>query len=171
MAHDVWQNPPAMESLLLLLGTTLGFVLSQAALTLQSTRNRRDRDQGDRRQVYSRLLATSAHCYDLADLVATWPTRGTGRETAKSTSVLAQTSSDLDGQLRASRVLFAEARLLGNQEVMPAAVALQHVVEEAVLAIKLTATANAFNKRWAEINPRWRDAQERFEMAARADLG
>jgi len=159
-----------MEGLLLLVGTTLGFVLSQAALTLQSIRDRRNGDRGDRRQVYGRLLATSALCYDLADLVATWEVSGSARQGAKTTALLAQTSADLDTNLRASRVLFAEARLVGGQDVMSAAVALHHVVEEAVLGIKLTTTAAAFRRKWAELGPRWRDAQEAFELAARADL-
>lgn len=159
-----------MEGLLLLVGTTLGFVLAQAALTLQSIRDRRSGDRGDRRQVYGRLLATSAQCYDLADLVATWQIRGSANATAKMTALLAQISADLDTNLRASRVLFAEARLIGGQEVVPAAVALHHVVEEAVLGIKLTTTAAGFETRWVELGPRWRQAQEAFELAARSDL-
>lgn len=160
-----------MDALLILLGTLFGFSLAQAALTLQSIRDRRAGDHAERRSVYARLLATSALCYDLSELVATWPSRNPKGETAKTTSILSQTSADLDANLRASRVLFAEARLVGSQDVTAAAVDLQHVVEEAVLAIKLTVTAAAFGRRWSEIGPRWREAQERFEFAARADLG
>lgn len=170
-----------MEAFLAVIGVIAGWLLSQLTLSLQSLRDQRSRWQTDKRQLYARLLAAADACYRTTDLIANWTSetrksgttpRAAGSRTRSSTvTALSETVIELESQLRSSRQLFAEVRLIASEQVIAAAEHLHRVAEEAMLVVKFAYGEAALRNRWMPLEASWREAREHFEQIARDDLG
>lgn len=170
-----------MDAFLAILGVVAGWLLSQLTLSLQSVRDQRGRWGADKRQLYARLLAAADACYRTTDLIANWtaetqqaagPKRAPGaRARSSNVSALAETVTELESQLRSSRQLFAEVRLIASEDVIAAAERLHRVGEEAFLVVKFAHGEATLRNRWIPLDLSWREAREEFERIARGDLG
>lgn len=171
----------AVEAFLTVIGVVAGWLLSQLTLSLQSLRDQRGRWGADKRQLYARLLAAADACYRTTDLIANWTVEvrqatGTARSTgtrgrSSNVTALADTVTELESQLRSSRQLFAEVRLIASEDVIAAAERLHRVSEEAFLVVKFVNGEATLRNRWVPLEVAWREAREDFERIARGDLG
>jgi hypothetical protein len=171
-----------VEAFVALIGVIAGWVLSQLTESLQSVRDQRGRWGVDKRQLYARLLAAADACYRTTDLIANWtvetqqaagPKRTTTSTRARTSNVaaLSETVGELESQLRSSRQLFAEVRLIAAEDVIAAAERLHRVAEEAFLVVKFVQGEATLRNRWIPLEVSWREAREEFERIARGDLG
>jgi hypothetical protein len=160
-----------MDTLAIVLAVLFGWVLSQAALSLQSILSRRRDLQGDKRQVYARLLAMSGALAQTASYIVNWES-DQRRTTGKSAiTALSELVSQMESGVRASRQLVAEVRLISPPEVAEAASALHRIAEQTILTIRFKATKTVWRSEWPALEARWREATQAFEQQAREDLG
>jgi hypothetical protein len=170
-----------VEAFLAVIGVVTGWLLSQLSLSLQSVRDQRGRWQADKRQLYARLLAAADACYRTTGLIANWTAesrersaasaRPTGSRTRSTVTALSETVTELEAQLRSSRQLFAEVRLIATEDVIASAERLHRAAEEGMLLVKFTHGEATLRNRWTALDGTWREAREQFEQIARGDLG
>lgn len=161
-----------MEALQIMAAVALGWLLAIATRWLISLPDRHDDAHRDKRQVYARLLATSAALSQSAGYIVHWESdRGQRRTGPAAVTALSELVSQMEAGILATRQLVAEVRLIGGPAIADEASALSRVAEQTVLLVRYQPSVTTWRREWPSLETRWRETTHAFEELARSELG